>query len=496
MTVHNAPPLTRHPWLAKLWPGFDSLRLRLLSGTLIWVLLSLLVAGWGLRTLFQEHISQQLQTQLVQQLDRLSASVNALPNGAVEVNPLPSDPRLQQPLSGLYWQIDKLAASGQETAQINVQSSRSLWDQTLDFKQFEPTRSAPEKNAAQSSVQYGMLPAQHQGAPLVVVTRTLQLPEAYAPPLRLMVAADSSLLAEPLQRFTKMLVMALSALGAGLLIAVVIQLRLALAPLAAIRQQLAAVSQGDAPELGGQHPAELMPLVQEFNHVLRINAEMVQRARTQAGNLAHSVNTPLTIMGHAAARENGPLAELVREQVASASRQVDHHLARARAAAAAASAQNHTGLRTPLAPALQSLISTMGKLHAARGIAFSYTFMPKAEEQLWVFKGEAQDLMEMLGNLLDNAGKWAHTQVLLTVQAGQNGKRIVLTVDDDGPGIAVEQREQIFGRGLRLDEQRPGAGLGLSIVRELVQTYGGQIEARTAPLGGLRMLLDLPAARH
>ena len=139
MTAHNAPPPTRHPRLAKLWPGFGSLRLRLLSGTLIWVLLSLLVAGWGLRTLFQEHISQQLQTQLVQQLDRLSASVNALPNGVVEVNPLPSDPRLQQPLSGLYWQIDKLAASGQETAQINVQSSRSLWDQTLDFKQFEPT---------------------------------------------------------------------------------------------------------------------------------------------------------------------------------------------------------------------------------------------------------------------------------------------------------------------------------------------------------------------
>lgn len=471
------------------WRG--SLRLRLVAGALVWVLLAIAIAGWGLRTLFREHIAQQLQGQLVLQLDRLSAAVNLAPGGAIEVHPLPSDQRLQQPLSGLYWQIDELAGDGR-TLRAGAQRSRSLWDQTLDWSHFEPGGLPPAGPAApQAPVVYGSLPGD-QGQALVVVARRLQLPEGDAPPLRLMVAADGAMLAEPLQRFTKMLVMALGALGAGLIVAVLIQLRLALAPLAAIRRQLAAVSQGEVPELSGRHPSELMPLVREFNHVLHVNAEMVQRARTQAGNLAHSVNTPLTIMGNAAAQEDSALAALVREQVASASRQVEHHLARARAAAAAATAQQASGLRTPLAAPLQSLAKTMGKLHAARGISFGL----QGPAQEWDFKGDAQDLMEMLGNLLDNAGKWAHGRVLLTLQPAGNGRRIELLVDDDGPGIAPGLRERIFERGQRLDEQRPGSGLGLSIVRDLAQSYGGDIAAEASPLGGLRMRLALPAAAH
>ena len=472
----------RSSWLR--WPKRRSLRLRLLAGTLAWVLLTVVVAGWGLRSLFAEHIAQQLQTQLVLQLDRLTASVNVLPGGRIEVAPLPSDQRFQQPLSGLYWQIDLLDARASTVLRQSVQSSRSLWDQSLHWSEFVPVTS-PRQSTAQ--VQYGRLPGDQQ-RPLVTVARLLQLPEADAPPLRLIVAADSQMLTEPLQRFTRMLVMALGALGAGLLVAVVIQLRLALQPLAAIRSQLAAVSRGDAPALQGEHPSELQPLVQEFNHVLQVNADMVERARTQAGNLAHAVNTPLTILGNAAATETGPLAELVREQVASASRQVQHHLARARAAAAAAA----TTRRTPLAPPLQSLVQTMGKLHAARSIDFAL----RGDAAHWDFQGDAQDLMEMLGNLLDNAGKWAHAQVELQVQALDGGHQVQLCVDDDGPGIAAEAHQRIFGRGERLDEQRPGAGLGLSIVRELVLTYGGQISAEASPLGGLRMRLILPAAPH
>lgn len=459
-----------------------SLRLRLFAGTLVWVLLAIIAAGWSLRALFAEHIAQQLRGQLVLQLDRLSAGVNLRGDGRIEVSPAPSDQRLQQPLSGLYWQIDQLDAPGRATAQAGVQRSRSLWDQTLDWSRFMPQGSSAA--ASRAPLVHGRLPL-GQGQWLEVVARELQLPEADAPPLRLMVAADGALLAEPLQRFTRMLVMALGALALGLIAAVAIQLQLALAPLAAIRRQLAAIRQGDAAELQGRHPSELMPLVQEFNHVLHTNAEMVQRARTQAGNLAHAVNTPLTILANAAAHEDSAFAALVREQVASASRQVEHHLARARAAATQAS-----GLRTPLQPPLQSLLRTMARLHAGRSIRFEL----RGDPQGWDFRGDAQDLLEMLGNLLDNAGKWARTTVQLQVQ-GQ-GQRVVLCVDDDGPGIGEHERERIFERGQRLDEERPGTGLGLAIVRDLVQTYGGRIEAGTAALGGLRMRLELPALPH
>ena len=483
--TQQPPPLSAGSWK-------NSLRLRLLAGALIWVLAALLLTGWGLRTLFAEHLTQQLRSQLVAKLDRLSGAVNYQPDQAVPVtvSPFSGDPLLQQPLSGMYWQVDQLDAAGKQTVQAGIQRSRSLWDQTLDWPFFQADKVWEPTLPLHAPASYGHM-SDGNGNTLVIVTRTVQLPEADAPPLRLMIAADAAMLATPLQRFTKMLVAALCMLAAGLIAAVVVQLQLALAPLAALRRQLAAVSQGEAPEIRGEHPAEIMPLVQEFNHVLRMNAEMVERARTQAGNLAHAVNTPLSIMGNAAAQQDSPLATLVREQVASASRQVEYHLARARAAAAAAQ-QGH-GLRTALAGPLHSLVHTMDKLHAARGIRFEL----QGDATQWDFKGDSQDLMEMLGNLLDNAGKWARWQVVLKIEAAsEDSQQLTLCIDDDGPGIAPELRERIFARGERLDEQRPGAGLGLDIVRDLVQTYGGSIQALPSPLGGLRMKLQLRGARH
>lgn len=464
------------------WRPGDSLRLRLLAGTLAWVLMAVLLAGWGLRGLFREHIEQQLQAQLMLQLDQLSAAVNSLPGGRLEVAPAFGDPRLAQPLSGLYWQIDRLADPAGHAGQAGLLRSRSLWDQTLDWSRFQ--REPIHHAGAQTDADFGLL-ADAQGQPLVAVSRPLQLPEADAPPLRLVVAADGALLSEPIQRFTTMLVAALGTLAAGLALAVVLQLRLALRPLQWLRHGLSDVRTGATPRLEGRFPSELRPLVQEFNHVLDVNADMVQRARTQAGNLAHAVNTPLTILGNAAAQERGPLADLVREQVASASRQVEHHLARARAAARQA-----TGLRTPVQAPLAALVRTMARLHAGRGIGFTL----EGEPAQWDFLGDAQDLMEMLGNLLDNAGKWAAQAVRLEV-AGLEGQ-LLLTVDDDGPGIAPDEQQRIFARGERLDERRPGAGLGLDIVRDLVQTYGGSIEAGRSPLGGLRMRLRLPGQPH
>lgn len=459
-------------------PASLSLRGRLLLGTLIWISLALALAGWGLRNLFHEHVNQQLQHQLVLQLDQLSASVNLDTHRRVDIAPMAGDARLERPLSGLYWQVDALANDG-SVERSGVARSRSLWDQDLQLPDTLPAP-APGRRS------YSVLELHDtQGNALTAVSRPLQLPDADAPRLRLTVAADLALVAEPLQRFTNMLLGSLGLLAAGLLLAVALQLHLALRPLQLLRRRLADVRTGQAAQLQGQFPQELQPLVTEFNHVLSANADMVQRARTQAGNLAHAVHTPLNVLGNAAAQDTSQLAQLVREQVATATRQVDYHLARARAATAVRA----TGLRTPVQPPLQALLRTMARLHTGRQLQFS---LHGASAEM-AFRGEEQDLFEMLGNLLDNAGKWARSEVRLEVL--RDSDLLCFTVDDDGPGIPDDaQRQRIFERGERLDEQRPGSGLGLDIVRELAHTYGGSIEALTSPLGGLRMQLRLPAA--
>lgn len=449
-----------------------SLRLRLLAGTLAWMLLAIALVGWGLRALFQEHVTQQLQAQLVMQLDHLSASVDWVAPGGVSVGSMAADPRLAQPLSGLYWQIDRLGAA----PRAGVARSRSLWDQVLRL---------PDAPTSYPASGYSVLPLHDaQGHELLAVARPLQLPEDDAPLLRLVVAGDKALLAEPLQRFTQMLLMALGMLALGLALAVAVQLQLALRPLKLLRARLAGVRSGAAAQLEGSFPQELQPLVNEFNHVLQENADMVQRARTQAGNLAHAVHTPLSILANAAAPEHTPLALLVQEQVAIASRQVDYHLARARAAAAVRA----TGLRTPVLPPLLELLHTMQRLHAARDLSFELA--PQAQDV--AFRGEEQDLYELLGNLIDNAGKSARQRVVVDVQLSEG--QLCFTVDDDGPGIPEAEREHMFERGVQLDEQRPGSGLGLDIVRALAETYGGSVQAQASPLGGARLRLLLPAA--
>ena len=450
-------------------PG--SLRWRLLAGTLAWIVVTVVLAGWGLGSLFRQHITEQLRAELTLHLNQLTAAVNVAPDGRLVVSPPLSDPRLEQPLSGLYWQIDRLDEHGRPVA-VGAARSRSLWDQVLAL---------PAADNADGVYDIAG-PEKHR---LTALTRMLEPAETEAAPLRLIVAADSQVLAEPIGRFNHMLLISLGALAAGLTVAAVVQVMVGLRPLARLRRQLARQHGGASVRIEGSFPSEIQPLVDDFNRVLAVNADMVQRARTQAGNLAHAVKTPLTILGNAAAREEGPLAALVQEQVGMARRQIDYHLARARAAAASDAADSRTPLRKPI----EGLLRVMQRLYAQRGLQLE---MPEFADGL-VFRGEEQDLQEMVGNLLDNACKWAERQVQVTALAADPGQ-LLIQIDDDGPGIADEERERIFLRGVRMDEQRPGSGLGLDIVRDLATTYGGQVRAERSPLGGLRVSLWLPAA--
>lgn len=448
-----------------------SLRFRLLLGTLFWIVASILVAGWGLGNLFRQHVESQFHAQLKTHLDQLTAQLALDAAGRPMLAMQMTDPRFNRPFGGLYWQIDGLAGAGVPAA-VAVMRSRSLWDQVLRVPADTPVTGEIHQHRI----------AGLDGTMLGMLERSVGID---AQRLRLIVAADEGLMMEPVARFNKELWLALGVLGVGLALAALVQVFVGLAPLQKLRDALGRVHRGDEQRMEGAFPAEIMPLVEEFNTVLARNAEVVERARTQAGNLAHALKTPLSVLANAADGKDNALARLVAVQVEMARRQVDYHLARAQAAAAV----RLPGVRTPLGPVVDGLVRTMRRIHARRDLEL--VVRPIAASL--VFRGEVQDLQEMLGNLLDNACKWASRYV--EVDAGIEQDRLVIRVDDDGKGIAAAQRETMLRRGVRADQQVPGSGLGLAIVDDLARMYGGGVVLADSPLGGIRAILTLPAVK-
>jgi signal transduction histidine kinase len=463
-----------------------SLRLRLLAGTLFWIAISIIAAGWGLSNLFQRHVEVQFHAELKTHLDQLTAQLTLDDKGQPTLALPLSDPRLSRPYSGCYWQIDEINDSA--PAASGLLRSRSLWDHVLAVP---PDRlNSPVNGEIHQHRIVGP-----EGKMLGMVERSVRIddtPDGKPHRFRLIAAADESLMSGPVASFSGALWLALGVLGVGLVVAALVQVFVGLAPLRKLHAALGKVRSGETPHLDGDFPAEIMPLVDEFNTVLAQNAEIVDRARTQAGNLAHALKTPLSVLANAADaaskhehREHKELARLIADQVTTARRQVDYHLARAQAAATT----RMPGARTPLRPVIDGLLRTMRHIHAERMLELRILPMPEDLS----FRGDAQDLQEMLGNLFDNACKWAAHNI--EVSAHCEGGRLIVIIDDDGAGLAAEQRDAVIRRGMRADEKIPGSGLGLAIVDDLARLYEGKIELATSPLGGLRFSLTLPAAQ-
>ena len=454
-----------------------SLRIRLLAGTLFWVAGTILVAGWGLGKLFRQHVEAQFHAELRTHLDQLTAHISLDAQGRAQLALPLSEPRFGRPYSGYYWQVDEIGPTGASIAPALLRS-RSLWDVAL---------AVPEDALAEGDMHVHQVVGP-QGKYLGLVERSVHLddsPDGKPHPLRLLAAADAELMAEPVSRFNGALWLALGVLGAGLVLAAVLQVSVGLSPLRALRTALTRVRGGETPRLDGDFPVEVMPLVEEFNTVLAHNADVVERARTHAGNLAHALKTPLSVLAnaaHAKDPQDPELARLVVEQIGVARRQVDYHLARAQAAATRV-----PGAKTVLLPAVEGLVRVMQRIHAQRQITITVQPWPAT----LAFRGESQDLQEMLGNLLDNACKWAKHRV--EIGAHSDGTALTLTLDDDGPGLDAQKREAVMRRGVRADEQVPGSGLGLAIVDDLARLYGGRVELLDSPQGGLRAALTLPA---
>ena len=458
--------------MAALW---RSLRWRLWWATLVGLGVALLLAGWGLAGLFREHATQQFERQLQRQLDLVTAQLEVDAAGQARLRTGLNDPRWHTPYAGLYWQIDALPRQGSAPLR-----SRSLWDTVLAL---------PDDMPADGELHRHTLPGPG-GQTVHLLERAVRLlDQPGAPAWRIAVAADTAELEAAVDRFSGRLLTFLAVLGAALLAAAAAQLAVGLAPLRQLQAAVQAVRQGRQPRLQGRFPSEVQPLVDDFNRVLAHDEQVAQRARQTAGNLAHAIKTPLAVLSQLADHppaDPADWAPTLQEQVQAVRQQVDWHLQRARAAAAGA-----PGRLAPLRPVLDGLGRVMRKVHAHREERPPLDLVLGPVDARWRFAGEAQDLQEMVGNLLDNACKWARSRVVLEVVGRRDGG-FWLTVDDDGPGLDAAQRQAVLGRGVRADERVPGSGLGLDIVREIATLYGGELALQVSPLGGLRARLGLP----
>ena len=441
----------------------SSLTLRLILGAGLWTLFALIIVGVVLSFLFRQTVERSFDARLNVLLESLIVSAEYDRKQGVYLSGALAEPRFEQPYSGWYWQITPHKGA--------VMISRSLWDRELAQDLSQP--------APQPRQYYAIGPDDQE---IRVIERDIIFPDAEAS-VRFAVAAVTTENKQQVARFVRVIVIALGLMGVGLIGAVIVQVRYGLRPLRSLQRELERVRSGMVDQLGGRYPAEIAPVVSELNKLIEHNAEVLARARTHVGNLAHALKTPLSVLMNDSATDPSPLGISIRRQLEVMRRLVDHYLVRARTAAAG----EVIGTRTPVAPAVNSLKTTLEKIYAAREISIVVT----GGERL-SFRGERQDFDEMLGNLMDNACKWARSVVHVTIE--RQDANLVLLVEDDGPGISDEQREAVFSRGERLDEATPGSGLGLSIVRDISGLYGGGIALDRSELNGLKAVLTLPAA--
>ncbi len=455
----------------------SSLALRLFLWATGWTVVILIVTGIVLSTIYRNAVERAFDRRLDVYLRTLVADVASPEEGNDKFPQSIGEPLFDLPLSGWYWQVARLDSTKPE-----VHSSRSLWDSNFPHLSDGSQTSAVPGGYRQGYVQGP------EDVRLRLAERTIDLGDDGR--YLISVAGDASEIDNEMRSFDRVIGATFGALAIALLLTTALQVRFGLSPLKRISESLAAIRSGRAERLQGDFPVEIAPLARETNALIDANRKIVERARTHVGNLAHALKTPLSVLvNEAAARADDPLAQKVREQTDIMRDQVARQLERARLAARS----TVVGALIDVSPVVTALARTMEKLHRERDIAIAVDVPEQAR-----FSGEQHDLEEMIGNLVDNACKWAQSRVAIEVVAdrfeGDGKPRVRIIVDDDGPGLSPSEREQVALRGRRLDESKPGSGLGLSIVVELAGLYGGVLTLGTAPIGGLRAELALPGA--
>jgi signal transduction histidine kinase len=451
-----------------------SLAWRLTLTSALTAALILAAAGLLLARLFNQALERNFDARLAAVMDGLIATVEVSAEGAPVLNAALADTRFSLPLSGWYWEVTPPQGRGLAEA-----VSGSLLETRL-----QPTSQQLANRDKDGVSRFYMTDS--EGKALRVIERRFKL-FGGADDYSFLVAGNFDELKAERRAFHRALTTVLSLLGLGLLAAVFLQVRFGLRPLQRMESDLAAIRSGTAETLQGSYPSEIQPVADELNLLIKSNAEIVERARTQVGNLAHALKTPLSVLANEARDKNLPLARKVMEQTRLMSDQVALYLDRARRAARAQT----IGAASPVDEVLAGLARTLERINRDRAITVTV-----AGERDLKFRGERQDFEEMAGNLMDNACKWARAQVTVTMHRAPSadGRHwLLLRVEDDGPGIPETARAEALKRGRRLDESKAGSGLGLSIVTETSAMYGGSLDLGAAASGGLRAELRLPA---
>lgn len=425
--------------------------------------MALIGTGALLMGFYRDHIEQHYDAHVQMHMEEMVSAARLLPDGSLDLSYPPSDPRYQVAHSGWYWEIRHAGSV--------LAKSPSLGDTKINLGNIYTAEHAG------THVITGP-----DGSPLRV--QTMQIP-AGIPGEHLLLVASAPMMGirDDVIDVAEHMAVSFSLLALGLLVAVVLQIRIALRPIEAISTGIGDIHLGTADKLQGDFPRDVQPLVDELNNLLEHNSMLLRRARNQLGDLAHSIKNPLTVINNEARTMKSERGKLILAQTADIASSVDHHLSRARAFGTT----NVLGSRAKVKNVAEDLEFALKRIYKNRDLEFDLSGLGTCSVRC-----EGQDLEEMLGNLMDNACKWAKSRVIVHCRGEVD--RCLLYVEDDGPGIPDDEMERVLQRGQRLDESREGHGLGLGIIQDIVEMYSGKLTLGRSGYGGLSAELNLPGA--
>lgn len=448
-------------------PGTLSRRLFLLTS--LWAIVSVALVAFLLSEAYRQNAQRRFAELVTANLYNLMGSVEPGTDGRLSGTPDLGDPRFGSFRSGWYWVVQSVSDPSDRLASASLAGGDVPAPENLPFDE-----------RFQRSWTY----SDPDGQLLTAVEARVFLGtgnEIYS----FRVTGNQGEMSEEIGQFTRTMVLLLSIFGLGFVVASFVIVRIGLRPIEGATQRLGDIRDGKAERIEGEYPSEIRPLIDETNALIESNRSVIERARTQVGNLAHSLKTPLAVLINEAQGAPPALKRIMLEQAGLMQHQVQAYLDRARISARHATVTS----RTDVVAAIERLVRVMEKLNPA------ITFEKRLDQSDLVFGGETQDFEEIAGNLLENAARFARERVVVTARRTNETSRpmLRLSVEDDGPGMTPEEAQQALKRGTRLDETRPGSGLGLSIVNDIVKEYGGELSLERSDSGGLAAIVLLPA---
>ena len=447
----------------------NSLAVRLFLSATIWIILTLFAAGFLLSDLNKKSNLAAFDDRLNLLLETLiGASRVDSSDGITVVSPI-GDPRFSQPYSGWYWQIN----SGSKT----LSRSRSMWDQVFTSdKRLIGGRSQFIDNVSSDKDQRVI-----EKKELHVVERKISFP-GISSPLVFLVSGDTEEYKDNIDEFDRTLSTTLIVLGVGLMIAVYLQVNYGLLPLNKIKQALFKIRNGDEKKLKDQYPLEVQPLATEINDLLNHNEKIVDRAKTHVGNLAHVLKTPLAVISN----EVNESDKVLKNQIIVMRKHIDRYLKKAHLD----SVGKATKEKIDIVKLTKKMLNIFDKLYPNKKITLNHSI-----KSAFIFSS-LEDMEEVIGNLIENACKYGNSKIFIEIR-NINEEELIFIVSDDGIGLPIEEMNKVFARGFRLDEQKPGTGLGLNIVKDIVETYyKGEVKLRKSEkLGGLEVRIKLPLSK-